>query len=161
MHPERVSTLILLNTSARNCVADDYPMGLTSEHADAMISVLRDTWGSPDMARMTNPSLLADSDLVRHLAAVTRCSATPRSAAAQLDVTLRSDARQALTLIQSPTLVLHARDNPLIPVEHGRFLADNIDGARYIELPGGDTASLRRCTRSSTRLPSSSLVSVH
>ena len=26
----------------------------------------------------------------------------------------------------------------LIPAEHGRFMADNIEGARYIELPGGD-----------------------
>jgi class 3 adenylate cyclase len=53
-------------------------------------------------------------------------------------VIFRQDARQALPLVQAPTLVLHARDNVLVPFEHGRFLADNIEDARFVELPGGD-----------------------
>jgi class 3 adenylate cyclase len=59
-------------------------------------------------------------------------------AAAQFDVILRGDARPALPLVQAPTLVMHARENMVIPLEHGRFLADNIEGARFVELARGD-----------------------
>jgi class 3 adenylate cyclase len=138
MHPERVSSLILVTTSARYSFAEDYPVGLTPEDLEAMVAFLRETWGSLDMARMTNPSLPPDSDLVKKLARVIRCSATPRTAAAQFDVIFRNDARPALPLVQAPTLVLHARDNVVVPLEHGRFLADNIEGARLVELAGGD-----------------------
>ena len=138
MHPERVSSLILLNASARPSYSEDYPIGLSPEEVETFVSMVRETWGSLEMARLTNPSLPGDSDLVRGIARVIRCSATPRTAAAQFDVTLRGDARQSLPLVQAPTLVLHSRDNPLVPVAHGHFLADNIEGARFVELPGGD-----------------------
>jgi class 3 adenylate cyclase len=138
MHPERVSSLILVTTSARYAVAEDYPIGLAPEDVKAMVAFLRDKWGSLDMARMTNPSLPPDGDLIKKLARVIRCSATPRTAAAQFDVIFRQDARQALPLVQAPTLVLHACENVVIPLEHGRFLAVNIEGARLVELSGGD-----------------------
>jgi class 3 adenylate cyclase len=138
MHPERVSSLILVTTSARYSFAEDYPIGVALEDVEAMVAFLGETWGSLDMARITNPSLPPAGDLVKRLARVIRCSATPRTAAAQFDVTLRGDARQALPLVQAPTLVLHALENAIVPVEHGRFLADNIEGARFVELAGGD-----------------------
>jgi len=138
MHPERVSSLILVTTSARYSFAEDYPIGVALEDVEAMVAFLGETWGSLDMARITNPSLPPAGDLVKRLARVIRCSATPRTAAAQFDVTLRGDARQALSLVQAPTLVLHALENAIVPVEHGRFLADNIEGARFVELAGGD-----------------------
>jgi class 3 adenylate cyclase len=138
MHPERVSSLILMTTSARYASAEDYSIGLPPEDVEAMVAFIRETWGSLEMARMTNPSLPPDSDFVKQLARVIRCSATPRTAAAQFDVIFRNDAREALALVQTPTLVLHALDNIFIPPEHGRFLADHIEGARLVELPGGD-----------------------
>jgi class 3 adenylate cyclase len=48
------------------------------------------------------------------------------------------DARHALPLIQVPTLVLHTRDNSVYSIEQGRYLADHIAGARFVELPGAD-----------------------
>jgi class 3 adenylate cyclase len=48
------------------------------------------------------------------------------------------DVRPLLPLIQAPTLVLHRRDFALLPVEHGRYLAEHIPGARLVELPGSD-----------------------
>jgi class 3 adenylate cyclase len=138
MHPERVSSLILVTTSARYSYAEDYPIGVLPEDVEAMVTFIRETWGSLDMARLTNPSLPPDGNLVRRLARIIRCSGTPRTAAAQFDVILRNDARQALPLVQAPTLVLHTVENPFIPLEHGRYLADNIEGARFVELAGGD-----------------------
>jgi hypothetical protein len=54
---------------------------------------------------------------------------------------LRSlDVRQALPLVQAPTLVLHVRDVAVPPTDHGRYLADHIPTATFVELPGADFA---------------------
>jgi class 3 adenylate cyclase len=52
------------------------------------------------------------------------------------------DVRSALPLIDAPTLVLHSRDNPFVPVALGRYLAENIKGAAFIELPTASIAGL-------------------
>jgi hypothetical protein len=49
-----------------------------------------------------------------------------------------ADVRPVLPLVQTPTLVLHRQDLALTPVEHGRFLAEHIRGAKLVELPGTD-----------------------
>ena len=46
------------------------------------------------------------------------------------------DVREALPLIQAPTLVVHRRDNRAFPVAQGRYLATHIPNAKYVELPG-------------------------
>jgi class 3 adenylate cyclase len=48
------------------------------------------------------------------------------------------DVRPLLPLVQAPTLVLHRRDFPLLPIEHGRYLAEHLPNARLVELPGAD-----------------------
>jgi class 3 adenylate cyclase/pimeloyl-ACP methyl ester carboxylesterase len=139
MHPERVSSLVLVNTSARYLVGDDYPIGASLEEVDALVGMLATEWGSPNMARITSPSLSDDPESIRLRSMALRSSATPRSAAAQYDYILRSvDVRHALPLIQAPTLVLHVTENPFVPVTHGRYIADHIPGAKFIELPGRD-----------------------
>jgi pimeloyl-ACP methyl ester carboxylesterase len=66
-------------------------------------------------------------------------SATPRSAAAQFRYIIESmDAREALRLIRVPTLVLHSTNSLIYSIEEGRYLADHIAGAKFVELPGGD-----------------------
>ncbi len=133
LHPERVRALVLANTSARYLVAADYPIGKPPELARAVVEFTGRTWGSPELARMVAPGL--DAEFVDFLARQFRAAATPRSAAAQYRYLLESlDVRQALPLIQVPTLVLHNRQNPLFPIEHGRYLAEHIVGARLTEL---------------------------
>jgi class 3 adenylate cyclase len=138
MHPERVSALILLNTAARYCWAEDYQIGMEPEAIDAIVQIIEDSWGTDDVTRIANPSVLDDLDLTRRISRMIRSSATPRTAAAQYAVTMHSDLRQALPLVHVPTLVLHSKDNPQIPPAFGRYLAEHIEGARFVELPGGD-----------------------
>jgi class 3 adenylate cyclase len=139
MHPEMVSSLVLVNTSARYLVCDDYPIGASPEEVDALVAMMATEWGSPNMARITSPSLSDDPENIRLRSMALRSSATPRSAAAQFDYILRSvDVRHALALIQAPTLVLHVSENPFVPVTHGRYIADHIPGANFIELAGRD-----------------------
>jgi class 3 adenylate cyclase/pimeloyl-ACP methyl ester carboxylesterase len=137
--PERVEALVLANTSARMSAAPDYPIGISEETADMCVRILGRHWGTPELVRMASPSRGEDPALADWLAHMMRTAATPHTAAAQLRYIVDSvDVRHALGLVQAPTLVLNNR-NPLIPVEHGQFLAEQIDGARFVELTGSDT----------------------
>jgi class 3 adenylate cyclase len=139
IHPEMVGSLVLVNTSARYLVGDDYPIGASPEEVDALVELIATEWGSPNMARLTSPSLSDDPENLRLRSMALRSSATPRTAAAQYDYILRSvDVRHALPLIQAPTLILHVRENPFVPVTHGRYIAEHIPGAKFIELAGRD-----------------------
>ncbi len=66
--------------------------------------------------------------------------ASPGMARATLEAGFRIDVRPILPTITVPTLVLHARDDPAVPVQSGRYLADHIPGARMVELDGADHA---------------------
>lgn len=136
MHPERVSALVLLNTAARFLEADDYPIGSSPEALDALVQMVEASWGTPEFLALANPS--ADSEFLHLTSQVLRASATPRTAAAQYNNVLRNDVREVLPLIQVPTLVLQVEEQPAAPVELGRYLAEHIDSAKYVELPGGD-----------------------
>jgi class 3 adenylate cyclase/pimeloyl-ACP methyl ester carboxylesterase len=139
LHPERVNALVLLNTSARYMVADDYPIGASHEVVDALVEMLGTLWGTPELVQTVSSSMADDSEYVHVVAKQLRAVATPRTAAAQFGYILRSlDVREALPLIQTPTLVLHVRESPIVPIEHGRYLAEHIAGAVIVELPGGD-----------------------
>jgi class 3 adenylate cyclase len=50
------------------------------------------------------------------------------------------DVRHVLPAIQCPTLVLHRADDPMVRVEHGRYLRDHLPDAKYVELPGAGHA---------------------
>jgi pimeloyl-ACP methyl ester carboxylesterase len=140
MHPHRVTAFILANASARRLRADDYPIGITPETVDDVMKMVRATWGTPDLAPVFRPSQADDRDYAQRLAKGLRATATPRNAEAQIRYLIESlDARKALPLIQVPTLVLHSRGNLVVSIEHGRYLADHIDGAKFVELAGADT----------------------
>jgi class 3 adenylate cyclase len=139
MHPEMVSALILLNTSARYLKTDDYPIGVSPEELDALVETIAMGWGTADLTRLILPSAAADPATMDVIAKLIRSSATPRTAAAQYDYMLRSlDVRRALPMIQAPTLVLSVHDSPFLPIAHGYYLADHIEGATFVELSGGD-----------------------
>jgi class 3 adenylate cyclase/alpha-beta hydrolase superfamily lysophospholipase len=138
MQPERVSALILANTTARSLRADDYPMGIAPEAVDDWVEMFRAAWGTPDVVPVAWPSRAVDPEFRQWGAKFMRACATPRSAAAQIRYIIESlDARDALPLIQVPTLVLHSKDNLVDAIEEGHYLADHIDGARFVELAGG------------------------
>jgi class 3 adenylate cyclase len=140
MQPERVSGLILANTSARRLRAHDYPMGIAAQAVDDWVERLRATWGTPDGVAMAFPSRADDPEFLKWAARLMRAAATPKNAAAQIRYMIESlDAREALPLIQVPTLVLHAKRNVVYSSEEVRYLADHIDGAKFVELPGGDS----------------------
>jgi class 3 adenylate cyclase len=147
MQPERVSALILFSTSARRLRADDYPMGIAPEVVDVWVEMVRATWGTPELAAMAYPSRANDPQFLQDFARGMRAMATPGSVAAMYRYIIESlDAREALPLIRVPTLVLHTKDNLLYSNEEGRYLADHIDGAKFVELPRGDVSVISSAT---------------
>jgi class 3 adenylate cyclase/pimeloyl-ACP methyl ester carboxylesterase len=138
MHPEQVSALILVNSTARYEYADDYPIGISSDDIDALVVTLGELWGTDEFTVITNPGIADNPEGIRFISRTFRSSCTPRSAAAQYKATMRRDIRSTLGLVQAPTLVLHVAENPLLPVAHGRYIADHIEGAKFVELPGGN-----------------------
>lgn len=138
MHPERVSALALMNTSARYIEAIDYTFGATLDAVDGLVEVMSSEWGTPGYMALVNPS--ADPEFLNIAAQLSRASATPRTAAAQYTQLLRRDIRHVLPLVQVPTLVLHGKEIWFLPIEHGRYLAEHIDRAAFVEVPGGDIA---------------------
>jgi class 3 adenylate cyclase len=88
---------------------------------------------------MAFPSRVDDPEFRQWVAKASRSLATPKSAAAQIRYMIENlDAREALPLIQVPTLVLATKDSVFNSIEEGRYLADHIDGAKFVEVPGGD-----------------------
>jgi class 3 adenylate cyclase/pimeloyl-ACP methyl ester carboxylesterase len=134
--PERTRALILANATARYLAADDYPIGVPAEVAEAILAQLDQLWGTEAMVTMQAPSRAGDQRFRRWLARFQRTTASPRAIQAFLRASFEMDACSILPLIQAPTLVLHRRDCQLVPVAHGRYLAERIPGATLIELPG-------------------------
>ncbi|HSS25402.1 MAG TPA: adenylate/guanylate cyclase domain-containing protein [Mycobacterium sp.] len=90
-------------------------------------------WGRGEATKALLPSVLS----IRALAMVERMSASPGMARAALEAAFRIDVRSILPTISVPTLVIHARDE-VIPVQEGRYIADHIPGARFLEVEGRD-----------------------
>jgi pimeloyl-ACP methyl ester carboxylesterase/class 3 adenylate cyclase len=95
----------------------------------------RSSWGSGAAAKGLFPSVRS----MRQLAMIERMSASPGMARAIMESNLCIDVRPVLPALASPTLVVHARGDAL-PVQCGRYLADHIPNARYLEVDGVDHA---------------------
>jgi pimeloyl-ACP methyl ester carboxylesterase len=118
--PERTGALILAQTTAKLVAADDYPIGVPAEVAEALLAQIDQLWGTEDAAAMVAPSRAGDTRFRRWFAKMQRAGASPRAAQAFLRALAEVDVRPALPTVQAPTLVLHRRDAQLITIEHGR-----------------------------------------
>jgi len=136
--PERTSALVLGNASARYLADDDYPIGFEPEYAEAQISGVEESWGTAARLDEGIPSRAGDERFRRWMAKVQRSIASPRTVHVFLRAMFEVDVRSLLPLVQAPTLVLHRRDFRLLPIEHGRYLAEHIPDARLVVLPGAD-----------------------
>jgi class 3 adenylate cyclase len=137
-HPERVESLVVVNGYMRFARADDYPAGLPDYMHGPYLDALERQWGTGVHALGLGPSVVHRPGVVEWWARVERFGATPHVARTQLETILGLDVRDALPLVGVPTLVIHSRDNVFAPVGHGRYLAEHVAGARYIERDSAD-----------------------
>jgi class 3 adenylate cyclase/pimeloyl-ACP methyl ester carboxylesterase len=137
-NPDRVASLVLVNGWARFARADDYPFGLPAEAHETMLRVLEEQWGTGDDLAVVAPSVAERPGVREWWGRVERYSAPPSVARARMQAVLDLDVRDFLPLIRAPTLVVHSRDNAFVRVAHGRYLADNIPGAKLVEMDSRD-----------------------
>ncbi len=140
-HPDRVTRLILVNGSARAAWAPDYPDGMP----ESMIELGMRLGADPDAVEqgydnlaLIAPSVADDPAFRAWFDRSGNLGATPAMARAMQRILYRTDVRQYLPSIRMPTLIIQRADNPYFGRGHGRYLADHIAGAKYVELPGGD-----------------------
>jgi len=140
-HPERISSLVLMHCYARLVWAEDYPWGVPRAGIDAFLDSVLDldtSEATVDDVRLLTPSLASDPEYRAWWRRAGRRGASPATARAMLSAALLADVRSTLPLIKVPTLVLHRTGNELRSIGHSRYLAENIDDARLLELPGND-----------------------
>lgn len=94
-------------------------------------------WGKGVLLEFFGPSMAGGSVQRRVVGLFERACATPDTATALLEDGLQLDVRSILPSIRVPTLVMHRRHD-VIPIDAGRYLAEHIPGARFVELEGGD-----------------------
>jgi class 3 adenylate cyclase len=136
--PERVRALVLLNSTARFTRAPDYPAGTSPEFEARIEQELEFGWGRGVLLETVAPSVAGDVDFRRWWGRYQRLGSTPGVVLAMRRMLQQLDVRRVLAAIAVPTLIIHRRDNRLVDVAHGRYLAEHIPGARYVEDAGPD-----------------------
>jgi pimeloyl-ACP methyl ester carboxylesterase len=137
-HPDAFRGLALVNTAARQSAAPDFPEGLAEDGQAWFVDALQERWGTGFTMELWAPSWGQLADGRERWARLEAASASRAQAVLQTKQTFATDARDLLPLVTIPTLVVQRRDDPSAPAGHGRYLADRIPDATYVELPGGD-----------------------
>jgi DNA-binding CsgD family transcriptional regulator len=122
--------------------------------ADLLLDLIRIGWGTPDpkfrrvFASMFvpdgTPQILDAFDQLQRVSASAETAYRLRQMFGSIDVT--SD----LERVRAPTLVMHVREDGVVPFDEGRLIAASIHGARFVPLEGrghilmpGTPASIR------------------
>ena len=139
-YPDRTRALVTYGGFAKRMRTDDYPWAPTLEARMAAADQLeRGGWaiGVDDLSYYA-PSLAGDPQMARWFASYSRQSASPGAAAQMLRMNTYVDLRAVLPTIRVPTLVLQAIDDRDVDVRDGRYIAEHIPNAKYVELRSGD-----------------------
>jgi pimeloyl-ACP methyl ester carboxylesterase len=139
-HPARTAALVVCGSYAKRSWAEDHRFGWSDEKWDKVLSAMEHHWGTPkgvDCATWA-PSIAADAQRAAQLGAYFRAGGSPGAAVAVMKMNRDIDVRSVLPLVRVPTLILHRVEEKVIDVEHARYLARHIPGAKLVELPGAD-----------------------
>jgi pimeloyl-ACP methyl ester carboxylesterase len=134
-YPQRVRALALYGTYAKRTGPDeDYPWCETAEQRAVYAAAVEREWGiDADLTRMAPK---ADETFKQWWMARARAAASPGSARDLVVMNSQADIRDVLPSVQAPTVVIHRTGDRDARVEEGRYLAERIPGATFVELPG-------------------------
>jgi class 3 adenylate cyclase len=141
-YPERTIALVLMHAAPRWVRSPEFPWLPTRAERERSIEEAVRTWAdrAAAEARVASGSPNATEAERQGFARIMRLSVSPGAAAAYLRVNLDVDIQDVLPLIRVPTLVLQRTEIANIDVREGRYVAEQIPGARLVELPGEDFA---------------------
>lgn len=136
--PERTSGVVMFGTYAKRIWDADYPWAPTITVRNAFFDLVKRDWGKPVGIEDRAPSMAADPEFRRWWAEYLRMGASPSAAVALTKMNADIDVRDILPLVRVPTLVMHRSGDKCLKVEEGRYVAEKISGARFVELDGID-----------------------
>jgi len=137
-YPERTTALVMFGAFAKRIWSPDYPWAPTPEQRQEEHRLVEREWGNlMDLAHYV-PSKIGDEGFASRLATYLRRAASPGAAVALLRMNTQIDIRGVLPTIRVPTLVIHRTGDRDVNVEEGRWLAEQVPRARFVELPGDD-----------------------
>jgi pimeloyl-ACP methyl ester carboxylesterase len=137
-YPEKTLALVMIGTYAKRIRDADYPWGPTAEQREQFFEHMREHWGGPVGIDERAPSLASDPKFREWWATYLRMGASPGAAVALTQMNAEIDVRNVLPSIRVPSLVIHRTDDQCLKVEEGRFVAERIPGAKFVEFPGND-----------------------
>jgi class 3 adenylate cyclase len=136
-YPRRVSSLVAVNAFARFLRNDECTWGMPKDQFLVYLAAIEEAWGTGEVSRILAPSLIRSEDALIRWARAERLSATPDMVVVPRAF-MESDVTSVLSAIQAPALVISQRADRFIRPEHSRYLANQIPGARLVELEGKD-----------------------
>jgi class 3 adenylate cyclase len=136
--PESVHGLVTMNCDARLTRADDYPCGIPREVLDRVDALNDENRGRGENLDVLAPSVAEDLAFKSWFAKSQRATATPAVLRRRNDAVRSADLRPLLANITVPTVVIQRSGDRWVRAAHGRYLADHIAGAKYVEVPGDD-----------------------
>ena len=137
-HPERTAALVLCNTFARLVHDDGYQAGHPRAALHAFVERAAEHWGRGTATARFAPSRAGDPGIAERWGRQERMSVSPGGIRMLMGMLLDTDVRDVLGSVRVPTLVVHRRGDRMVPAACGRYLAEHIPGARYLEVPGDD-----------------------
>lgn len=136
--PEKTIALTMIGSYSRRLWAEDYPWGPTAEQRQKFLQEIERQWGGPVGLEERAPSMANNPRFREWWASYLRMGASPGAAIALTKMNAQIDVRPILPSIRVPALVLHRTGDQCLSVDEGRYLAEKIPGAKFVELPGYD-----------------------
>jgi pimeloyl-ACP methyl ester carboxylesterase len=137
-YPLRTSALMMQGSYARRTWAPDYPWGPTREALEEWMAACQRDWGGPVGLDRRWPTAAHDERVRQWWARLLRMGASPGANRALQQMNAEMDVRHVLPAIRVPTLILHSSGDRVFPAAAGHFMAQQIPGAKFVELPGHD-----------------------
>jgi class 3 adenylate cyclase len=138
-YPERVSALVLYGSIAKGAWSSDYPWGIRYDQEwEDWLKSWRQEWGGPFGIDVWAPSMAGDERFRQWWAKYLRLGGTPSSVINLWRMNGKIDVRDILPAVHVPALVLHRSGDRAVEIEQGRYLAEHIPSANFVELAGDD-----------------------
>ncbi|ULE35233.1 adenylate/guanylate cyclase domain-containing protein [Mycobacterium sp. IDR2000157661] len=127
-HPSRTTALVVLDG-----FADAGGTPLIQDESEAANVRL---WGSGKVQHVLNPDMPWNEEIRASFARMERLAASPRTLALMRPLAMEMDVRAVLPTIRVPTLVVQHSDGVIVPPAKGKYIAEHIPDAKYVEVPG-------------------------
>jgi len=127
-HPSRTTALVVLDGYAD---AGGTPLVQGKTQAARVR-----TWGTGELIHVMNPDMPWNEEIRAAWARMERLAASPRTLALMMPLVVELDVRAVLPTVRVPTLVVQHSDDVIVPPAKGKYIAEHIPGAKYVEVPG-------------------------